>query len=409
MASAKRQRRHRQENRSGGDGGYTPTAQPDNREMERLREALDSARRGGTAASVRREISESWERSLHSGLRPDRFEVPYEPVVESSRLSPFAHPILQSLAGDLEGSKVSVLLADADGHVLERHVSDRALNDRLDRISLAPGFTYAEDAIGTNAIGTAVAQKDPSVVLGVEHFADALTGMACAASPVTDETTGRLIGIVDLTSFAEDANELMLPLAKQAARAIEERLESDSPVAKHEMLKHFLRLRRRIKGPFVVVSGATTLANAAASYLLSSTDEALLREYGSEVLARRRPTGLSEIVLDDGQRMWVDTVRLDDRSHPPAVMLRIMPPPTGENNGESQDGTDTRGWASLTATEKSVAKLVASGLTNRESAAKLLVSPYTVDFHLRSIFRKLAVRSRVELARLVASDPDCDV
>jgi DNA-binding CsgD family transcriptional regulator/transcriptional regulator with XRE-family HTH domain len=59
------------------------------------------------------------------------------------------------------------------------------------------------------------------------------------------------------------------------------------------------------------------------------------------------------------------------------------------------------GWARLTESERRVADLVADGLTNRQVAERVGVSPYTVDFHLRQIFRRLAVGSRVDLARLV--------
>jgi hypothetical protein len=47
-----------------------------------------------------------------------------------------------------------------------------------------------------------------------------------------------------------------------------------------------------------------------------------------------------------------------------------------------------------------VAELVADGLTNRDVGARLFLSPHTIDFHLRQIYRRLGVRSRVELARL---------
>lgn len=57
------------------------------------------------------------------------------------------------------------------------------------------------------------------------------------------------------------------------------------------------------------------------------------------------------------------------------------------------------GWESLTDTELRVAAIVAEGLTNVQVAERLFVSRHTVDFHLRQIFRKLAVRSRTELAR----------
>ncbi|MGH3828935.1 MAG: helix-turn-helix transcriptional regulator [Pseudonocardiaceae bacterium] len=57
------------------------------------------------------------------------------------------------------------------------------------------------------------------------------------------------------------------------------------------------------------------------------------------------------------------------------------------------------GWGSLTKTEQKVAEQVASGLTNRQVASQLFVSPHTVGFHLRQIYRKLEIRSRIDLIR----------
>jgi DNA-binding CsgD family transcriptional regulator len=59
------------------------------------------------------------------------------------------------------------------------------------------------------------------------------------------------------------------------------------------------------------------------------------------------------------------------------------------------------GWESLTDTEHSVSDLVAQGLNNGQIAARMYLSTSTVAFHLRQIFRKLSIRSRVELARIV--------
>ncbi|MFI6094227.1 LuxR C-terminal-related transcriptional regulator [Lentzea sp. NPDC051213] len=58
------------------------------------------------------------------------------------------------------------------------------------------------------------------------------------------------------------------------------------------------------------------------------------------------------------------------------------------------------GWDSLTGTEHKVARLVADGLTNRQVAKELFISPHTVGFHLRQIYRKLSIGSRVDLARI---------
>jgi signal transduction histidine kinase len=165
-----------------------------------------------------------------AGLRPDHFEVPYQADLDDDGpLRWAAAPILDQVADELDGARVGLLLTDARGQVVDRRAPDSAVLARLDHIELAPGFLYSEDLIGTNAIGTAIAQQAPSVVTGTEHFAEALTSMACAAIPVTDGV-GETIGVIDLTCAAEHFNPLLLPFAKRAAREIGHRfLESADP------------------------------------------------------------------------------------------------------------------------------------------------------------------------------------
>ncbi|MER5362485.1 AAA family ATPase [Streptomyces sp. NPDC002785] len=65
-----------------------------------------------------------------------------------------------------------------------------------------------------------------------------------------------------------------------------------------------------------------------------------------------------------------------------------------------------QGWGALTASEKKIAHLIAQGHTNRSAADLLVVSPHTVNTHLTSVFRKLLINSRVQLANLVTSLPE---
>lgn len=75
--------------------------------------------------------------------------------------------------------------------------------------------------------------------------------------------------------------------------------------------------------------------------------------------------------------------------------LRALGEPASPTRGA--DDLATR----LTAQQLMVARMAAEGATNREIATRLLLSPRTIDHHLRGVFARLGIRSRIELVRLL--------
>jgi transcriptional regulator of acetoin/glycerol metabolism len=355
-------------------------------------------RTGDAPEVVRHEIGASWQRSVRSGLNPNQFAVFHDPDLETDGLlARAARPVLDQLADDLAPTRMSVVLTDRRAHLLDRRVAERSLRNQLDDISLAPGFGYAEDEVGTNAIGTALEQRRPSVVQAEEHFADALTTMACAAAPVIDPRNGRILGAIDLTCWAPDATPLMLPLVARAAREIEERLVDGARVSERVLLQQFLRERRRAKGPFVLISERTMITNTAADRIVDAADAAILWDCARQLIAGH--AGSPELVLSSGASVMVRCEPVVDGGVLRGALLSLRPP-SAEGASASRRPA---GW-DLTSTERSVTELVAQGLTNRQVAERLFVSRYTVDAYLRSIFRKLQVSSRVDLTRLALEE-----
>ena len=114
-----------------------------------------------------------------------------------------------------------------------------------------------------------------------------------------------------------------------------------------------------------------------------------------------RPLGLAAALEEAGRRAEaLDVYRAcgavspaESGTGPPASPGRPEQVPGAREAGDGQ------GWAALTAAELRVVRLVAQGMTNREAAAALFLSPHTIDTHLRHAFAKLGVNSRVELTR----------
>jgi DNA-binding NarL/FixJ family response regulator len=67
--------------------------------------------------------------------------------------------------------------------------------------------------------------------------------------------------------------------------------------------------------------------------------------------------------------------------------------------GETIRRPDATPTDELTPQERQVAQLVSEGLANKEIAARLFLSPRTIEYHLRKVFQKLGITSRAELIR----------
>ena len=187
------------------------------------------------------------------------------------------------------------------------------------------------------------------------------------------------------------------------AHVIQPRL-IDEAAGNQVLLEHYLHARRRAKGPLVLVSERVMHTNTAAAALVQSTDHALLWEWASAASATKNP-GESSLRLTSGLPVTVRAWPVANGGQLAGALVRLDPmdpesAPGARAAGPAR-GRPAYGWASLTSSERSVAAIIAEGATNREAAARLFLSRHTIDFHLRQIFRKLEISSRVALARLV--------
>ena len=356
-------------------------------------------------AALRDDILASWRRSADFGVRPDRFEVPQQPDLEGDgQLQRAAGPVFDHVAEDLPATNVALLLTNEQAEVLDRRVADRTILGHLDRVLLAPSFCYSEGAVGTNAIGTALEVHRPSVVFGGEHFAEVLTALACAAVPIEDPGTGRTLGVVNVTSEAKDASALMLPFVRRIAREINERLIDGTLVEQRILRERFLRAKRWAKGPLVSLGEDSIMTNRAAAEIVGPTDHALLSEWAERELRGDRRA--SELSLSNGMSVFAHLEPVTDGTEVVGALIRLTaaaPPDVIGGRARSPSGRHRQrfGWASLTDTERKIVDLIAEGLTNAEAGRRLFLSHHTVEYHLKSIYRKLEIRTRLQLAVLV--------
>jgi DNA-binding CsgD family transcriptional regulator len=366
-----------------------------------------------TTGHAREAIVASWQRTLSHGLRPDRVHAPYIAATSpSERVARAALPVITGLADDLVGTELAVVLSDDKGRIIDRRANGRQGIRRLDRICLAPGFSWAESDVGTNAIGTAIAERSASLVARDEHFADALTGLTSAAVAVTDPCTAQLLGALGLVHTANVDRALLFTLTKRVARDVQLRLIGGASAIERLLHESFLHARRRARGPLVLIAPGTMLTNTAAARMFVREDHSRLWRHAQKAL-RSSGEQASPLTTPDGATYLATCEAIDDGGRVVGGLLRFSPPADRmkkrRRRGKPTSRRPDYGWAGLTETERGIAHLVAGGLTNREVAVRQFLSPHTVDSHLRHVFGKLGISSRLDLARLVMQrEASCD-
>ena len=260
---------------------------------------------------VREPILASWWRSREWNIAPDHLDLNYlrPPDLESS-LARAAEPVLRHLHTQLDGQPISIVLTDAAGLVLLRFTGDRDLERHLDSIMLAPGFSYAEEVVGTNGIGTALESGGPAHVFGHEHYAERLEGMACAGMPIKDPVSGKTVGVIDLTCWRPDADPLMVSLVQSTADQINQALAAATSNRDQRLLQEYLRACRHTGGIVLALGNDVVMLNDHARTALSPGDQAALISQATEALGRRASSGAVTVDLPSGvvARMFLRTV-----------------------------------------------------------------------------------------------------
>jgi hypothetical protein len=229
-----------------------------------LHEVYDAVLSGAPGPAPRSLVSESWRRSLAARVDPDGHAPPVTYSGDGLSGVRAAHPLgavlplLRSTLVSIADEAVHVMVVtDADGTILWREGA-RSLLRAADSVGLSPGMRWSEEAIGTNAMGTALAVDAPVSIHSAEHLVRTVHAWTCAAAPVHDPDTGTLVGAIDISGPLHTAHPAMVQLVAATAQLAENQLRVRLAIADEQLrirnMPHLASLRGR-PGALVTATG----------------------------------------------------------------------------------------------------------------------------------------------------------
>ncbi|GGJ03409.1 transcriptional regulator [Saccharopolyspora subtropica] len=277
-----------------------------------LEQVWDAVLRGGRAPKPPRPlVSDSWQRSLAADVDPDAREAPVVWERDEVRDRRAAHPLAAAIPV-LRETVLSVadeamhvmIVTDRDGLILWREGSVD-VERRADRVRLAEGTRWSEDAIGTNAMGTTLAVGRPVQIYSAEHLVRTYHDWTCAASPIHDPDTGDILGSVDISGPLRTVHPAMVALVSAAAQLAESHLRAQMAARDERLRAKNMPHLRGLRGE----SGA----------LLTPTGRVLAVEPGPGLRLPERidvSDGHGPVVLDDGREALLEPL-------PEGFLLRL--------------------------------------------------------------------------------------
>lgn len=178
-------------------------------------------------------ISSSQERSRGFGLTSEQdpdysgtaSRVVSTLLEENHFLYQHAAPVMETLYEQIANTHSMVLLTTRTGTILHS-LGDTDFLEKASKIALAPGVDWSEKSKGTNAIGTALAEGQPLVVHGNQHYLQSNQFLTCSCTPILDPH-GDVIGALDVTGDYRSYHQHTMALARMSAQMIENHMFAD--------------------------------------------------------------------------------------------------------------------------------------------------------------------------------------
>ncbi|TVM16916.1 sigma-54-dependent Fis family transcriptional regulator [Oceanidesulfovibrio indonesiensis] len=176
---------------------------------------------------IEKALVDSWRRCLDMGV--DHAPRSCWDFIPMKQLEPFTS-VLGKIGADIvsatynaiKGKQLLITITNANGRVAQT-CGDLEVLRQADKLNFGPGANWAEESVGTNAIGTALATGRPMQVFGEEHFCLSHHSWSCTAAPVLDPH-GNVWGCFDISGEKNADHSNSLSLVLQASRAMEQRL-----------------------------------------------------------------------------------------------------------------------------------------------------------------------------------------
>jgi DNA-binding CsgD family transcriptional regulator len=254
------------------------------------------------------------------------------------------------------------------------------------------------------------------------HLARSLEIVDLLGAEIVRGYVGCSLGLLEL---GLGRSEETVAVLERVAAFLAERPAGDPAVMQWppDLVEAYVRLGRRDEAEAVVdtfersarhAGSPWAVAAAARCRGLLAPDDGFEEPLRAALEHREMPFETARTRLVLGERLRRSGRRVEARAElreALAVFERLGAQPWAERartelraSGERVRRGSPTAAEQLTPQELQVALEVARGSTNREAAAALFLSPKTIEFHLRNIYRKLGIRSRTELVRRVLSD-----
>lgn len=204
-----------------------------------------------------RAVLDSWRRSS-AWVSPELAAAPVDDTDaavmswRSSGLAAGLRAVEDDVRRAAEDGGLVAAVTDDTGRIVWTHGS-RLMQRRSESVGFVPGGRWDEASVGTNALALALRTGRPSTVYSAEHFSRAVHGWVCYAVPLTDPRTGRVRGVLDLSTTWDRAHPLAMSTAGLLGRLLSDAAGPDAPTAAGVELQVLGGWRVRVDGAELVL------------------------------------------------------------------------------------------------------------------------------------------------------------